>query len=458
MENTPILSIDNAYSSQQQFFQSGQTKNLKFRIIQLKNLKRLILKYEKEIEEALWLDLHKSKQEVFLTETSIVLQEIDNHIRHLKKWTKPHCVSSPIAIFPSKSKIIHEPLGVALIVAPWNYPFQLLFNPLIGAISAGCCAILKSSPQAENISEVMRTIISKAFPTSYIYFCNGNREVNKHLFEKQFDVIFCTGSADMGKRVMAASAKYLTPVVLELGGKSPCIVNKTADIKIAARRIAWGKTLNCGQTCVAPDYLFLHKEIKEKFIDEYKKAVEKLHGKDLKNAPYYPRIIGHNAMERLISYLEYGKVIYGGEYDLKEKYFSPTLLDEVTPDKPVMQEEIFGPIFPIMTFENINEVMTFVNNNHKPLAFYYFGCKKDAKKVMCSTSAGGTCINDTIVHLANHKLPFGGVGNSGMGKYHGKLSFTAFSNARAVVISHNWIDLPFRYPPFKMFRLVKKML
>jgi len=458
MQDCSLTTIESVVAAQRVFFNSDRTKALEFRIENLKRFKSVVLRHEAKITDALWLDLHKSPEEAYLTEISIVIQEIDNHLKHLRSWAKPKRVGTPLQILPSSSKIYFEPLGNALIIAPWNYPFQLLLNPLVGAISAGCCALLKPSPYTPNIARVMEELVAETFDPGHVAIVQGGRVVNQLLLDQRFDLIFFTGSPSLGKLVMQAAAKYLTPVVLELGGKSPCIVDEGANIKVAAKRIAWGKCINAGQTCIAPDYLFVHKSVKEQLLKEIPVAIEKMYGKDIRSSKYFPRIVNDQAVERLQKLLKHGKIVYGGAVDPAERYISPTIVEDVLPDFPVMQEEIFGPILPVMTFESLATVTDYINANEKPLAFYYFGPKKTAQQLLLQTSSGGGCINDTLIHIANHNLPFGGVGNSGMGNYHGKFSFQAFSHARAMVISRNWIDLPFRYPPFKHFGWVKKII
>jgi aldehyde dehydrogenase (NAD+) len=445
-------------NGQRMFFAELRTRDIDFRIRQLKKFRSAILKYETKIAEALWLDLHKSAEEAYLTEISVTLRELDCHIKHLKQWAKPQTIVTPIQLFLSKSAIIYEPLGVALIIAPWNYPFQLLMNSLVGAISSGCCAVLKASPYAPATAKVMEEMIMEIFPENYIGFTQGNREVNQILLEQRFDIIFFTGSPDLGKKVMKAASEHLTPVVLELGGKSPCIVDKDANPTIAAKRIAWGKTINAGQTCIAPDYLFIHHSVKEQFVEKYRKAITDMFGADAKQSNYYARIVNRKAMERLKKLMQHGDIIFGGEIDENNKYIAPTLIDNVKPEYPIMQEEIFGPVLPIMTFDDIKQVTDYVNTHEKPLAFYYFGNNRAAKKILSETTSGGGCINDTLMHIVNHNLPFGGTGNSGMGKYHGKESFLAFSNKRSIVTSPIWFDLAMKYAPFKNFGRIRKIL
>lgn len=355
-----------------------------------------------------------------------------------------------------------EPLGNSLIIAPWNYPVQLLLNPLIGAISAGCTAVLKPSPYVPTVSKVIEEMISETFDRNYIAVVQGNRYVNQALLDERFDLIFFTGSPSLGRQVMSAAAKNLTPVVLELGGKSPCIVNKDADISLAAKRIAWGKTLNCGQTCIAPDYLILHSEIKEEFVREFARSIKELHGDDIFNSPHYVRMVNQSAFDRVVSYMDGAAILYGGRHDRENRFIEPTILDGLSPDAPVLEEEIFGPVFPIVEFDGdnsfVDNVIDYVTSREKPLAFYYFGKEKDGWKVISSTSSGGACINDVIMHIANENLPFGGVGNSGMGRYHSKLSFDVFSHERSVISTPTCMDVPFRYMPYKLFSHIKKLL
>lgn len=458
MENASNQTIIDKIDNHRAYFKSGKTRNVDFRINQLKLFKKSILKYEQRITDALWSDLHKSKEEAYLTEISIVIQEIDNHIKHLRTWAKSTTVATPVHLLPSTSKIIYEPLGLALIIAPWNYPFQLLMNSLVGAISAGCCAVLKPSPYTPKIASVMDELIQETFDAEYISMVQGGREVNAFLLEQRFDIIFFTGSPDLAKIVMKAASKYLIPVVLELGGKSPCIVDAGADVDIAAKRIAWGKMINAGQTCIAPDYLFVHTSLKESLLQKIQENITNWYGDNPQLSPYYPRIVNQNAIDRLKKLLLHGNVIFGGIVDDSDRYFSPTIIENVAPDFPIMQEEIFGPILPVMTFNNIETVLDYVNSHEKPLAFYYFGTNNNAENVLLRTSSGGACVNDTLMHITNHHLPFGGVGNSGMGKYHGRDSFLAFSNARGVVNTPTWFDLPVKYVPFKWFKWVKKII
>ena len=455
--------ISTTRQKQKAFFHSGATLALPFRKQMLRKLASAMHQYEKALSDALWQDLHKSYEEAYLTELSIVYGEIRNHLRHMRRWARPERKCSPLAIMPATSKIIKQPLGNTLIIAPWNYPVQLLLNPLVGAISAGCTAFLKPSPYVPHVSAVLTEMIRATFPEEYIAIVEGNRQVNQMLLAERWDLIFFTGSPSLGKMVMEAASKHLTPVVLELGGKSPCIIDKSADLKVAAKRVAWGKALNAGQTCIAPDYLMIHEDVKDKFLKLLVKEWKHLLTKDPQKAKHFVRIVSDKALDRLIGYLPnsqspiaYGQIYHGGKYDRADRYMSPTILTDVSPDAPVMQEEIFGPIFPVLTFKQIEEVTEFVAKRERPLALYYFG--KQGDYILRHTISGGTCINDVIMHIVNHDMPFGGVGNSGMGTYHGKESFMTFSHRRSVVSTPTFVDMPFRYMPYKLFKLVKKLV
>ena len=458
IENHSPERIKEIIEKQRAFFASGDTLPYEFRREQLKKLLETLKKWEKALCDALWSDLHKSAEEAILTELSIVSGEVKNHIKHLKGWMRRESRPTPLKMTPSRSRIVSEPFGNTLIISPWNYPVQLLLNPLVGAISAGCTAILKPSPYVPETSATIEKMIKETFDEKYVAVVQGNREVNSLLLDERFDLIFFTGSPALGKKVMQAAARNLTPVILELGGKSPCIVDKEANIKIAARRIAWGKTLNAGQTCIAPDYLLIHSSLSERFAIAMREELRRLHGEDTRKSKHFVRMVNDRAFERVSSYLKDGRVVFGGTINAAERYIEPTLLADVSPNSPVMQEEIFGPVLPMITFEDREEALRFVTEREKPLALYYFGNEKDGYEVVRRTSSGGACINDTIMHIANENLPFGGVGNSGMGSYHGRGSFDAFSHKRAVVVTPSWLDLPFRYMPYKMFGLVKKIL
>lgn len=456
LTSTNIGRIGEIRAKQESYFRSGATLDVRTRKANLVAFEKAVLKWEKPLCEALWKDLHKSYEESYIAEVSILLGEIRTHIRNVGKWTRPQRRPTPMKLFPSRSKIISEPLGTALIISPWNYPVQLLLTPLVGVISSGCTAVLKPSPYVPEVSDVIEKMIRDTFPEEYVAVVQGDRNVNTALLEQRWDMIFFTGSPSFGRAVMTAAAKNLTPVVLELGGKSPCIIDKDADIKVAAKRVAWGKSLNAGQTCIAPDYLMLHKNIKDKFLSELEKAFGELLGDDPQKSEHFVRIVNDAAFERLKGYLADGEVVFGGKTDKSERYFSPTVLDHVSPDSPVMQEEIFGPIFPVQSFGEIDEVIRFVSMREKPLALYYFGSQGD--KVLKHTTSGGSCINDVIMHIANENVPFGGVGMSGMGSYHHKRTFDVFTHYRSVISTPTWIDLPFRYMPYMWFNAVKRLL
>lgn len=458
IENTTESRIEELVLKQREFFATGKTRSIPFRKEMLKRFEDGLRKWEKPLSEALWKDLHKSYEEAFMTEIGLIYGEIADASKHLEKWARKRKKPTPMTGMPSSSYIVREPLGCTLIVSPWNYPVQLLLNPLVGAIAAGCTAILKPSPYVGEVSLTLEKFIEDTFPEEYIAIVQGNRVVNGQLFSHRFDLVFLTGSPSLGKIAMEAQSKYLTPMVLELGGKSPCIVDKDADVRIAARRIAWGKCLNSGQTCIAPDYLFLHKEVKDKFIAAFKEELKGLYPDGTESSNFYVHIVKDSAFERIIGYLKDGDIVSGGRFDKESRWIEPTLLENVSPDAPVMQEEIFGPVFPIMEFTDKEEVISFVNGREKPLAFYYFGKEADGWEMISKTTSGGACINDTIMHIANSNIPFGGVGNSGMGSYHSERSFLSFSHERSVLVSPTWIDLNFRYMPYNMFKLVKKML
>ncbi len=436
--------------NQREYFFEGKTKNLGFRIQQLKLLKKIIIRHEKDIMLALKKDLNKSKFETYETEIGFVLSELSYVIKNLPKWARCKRVRTPLTNFLSTSYSYPEPYGVTLIMSPWNYPFQLTITPLIGSIAAGNCTILKPSAYSPNTSDLIDKLISKYFDKSFITVVKGGREANNTLLEQKFDYIFFTGSPTVGKVVMKAASKHLTPVTLELGGKSPCIVDKTANIDLSAKRIIWGKLLNAGQTCIAPDYVFVHESVKDKLIDRMKNYIHEFYGNDISNNPEYPKIISEKHFNRLNSLIENENILFGGESNKETGQIAPSLLDNVSEDSPVMKEEIFGPILPILEYKNINNVINFINSRPKPLALYLFSNNKTThKRIVRNISFGGGCINDTIVHFASSYMPFGGVGESGMGGYHGKTSFDTFSHKKSIVKKSNLVDLTLRYPPYK---------
>ena len=460
MESTSTQQIIAIRNAQKEYFASGATLDIKFRKAMLEKMLGAMDKWEERLADALWTDLHKSYEEAYMTEISIVKGEIKSHIKNVCRWARRRKACSPLKLFPSRSYTVKEPLGNSLIISPWNYPVQLLLNPLVGAISSGCTAVLKPSPYVPNVSQTIADMITETFPQEYIAVVQGHRDVNTALLAQRWDIIFFTGSPDLGKTVMAAAAQHLTPVVLELGGKSPCIINKDADIDVTAKRLAWGKTLNCGQTCIAPDYILIHKDVKEAFIKAFDRELKVLHGEDIMADKHYVRIVNDRSFERITGYFKDGEIIYGGRTDAKTRFIEPTIIENMPLDSPVMTEEIFGPLFPMITIEDnfLETATSFVTSREKPLAFYYFGKESDGWDIIRHTSSGGGCINDVIMHIANENLPFGGVGNSGMGRYHDKDSFEAFSHTRSIVATGTCMDLPFRYMPYKMFKLVKKLL
>ncbi len=463
MENTSTEKIISVSQAQKAYFRSGGTLSVGFRKAMLRKFMAAMEKWEDKLAEALWTDLHKSYEEAYLTEISIVKAEIRNHLKHVGRWASRRKASTPLKLFPSRSYIVKEPLGCSLIISPWNYPVQLLLNPLVGAISAGCTAVLKPSPYVPTVSKVIEDMISETFDSQYIAVVQGNRDVNRALLDLRWDLIFFTGSPALAKSVMASAARNLTPVILELGGKSPCIIDKTADIRVAAKRIAWGKTLNSGQTCIAPDYILIHKDVKEEFVKAFGEEVRNLHGDDIQSDRHYVRMVNDKAFDRVTGYFRDGDIIYGGRTDAASRFIEPTLIENAPLDSPLMTEEIFGPVFPVIVMDDkgnsfSDKVVDFVVSREKPLAFYYFGKENDGWEIIRRTSSGGGCINDVIMHIANENVPFGGVGNSGLGRYHDRDSFEAFSHTRSIIATGTWIDLPFRYMPYKMFKLVKKIL
>ena len=451
--------IDEIITLQRKFFADGATRATAFRLDALTKLRKAVRERTDALSEALREDLNKSAGESYLTEIGLVMQELECHIRHLKRWSRSRRVSTPLTLWPSRSRIRPEPLGVALIVAPWNYPVQLLLCPLVGAISAGNCVLLKSSPLVPHVEAALRDLIAETFGPEYVAFVEGGGDVLDELLKRRFDSIFFTGGSKYGRVVMEAAAKNLTPVTLELGGKSPCIVGRSANIRLAARRIMWGKLLAAGQTCVAPDYLLVHRDLKEGLCREMKHAVGEFFGDYPLRSPAYPRIVSERATARLAGMIgASGRVLWGGEFDVRQRYVAPTLIDNPDDDSPAMTEEIFGPLLPVKTFRHIDEAIGYVNRRDKPLALYYFGDRREAERVLDRTSSGGACVNDTIVHLANGRLPFGGVGESGFGKYHGRSSFDLFSNMRPVVRSSRLIDLPLKYAPYRRLKLYRRLL
>ncbi|UBK68510.1 aldehyde dehydrogenase [Clostridium perfringens] len=449
-------------NKQREYFSTGETKDINFRIEKLKKLRDVLKSEEEKIFEALKKDLMKSSFESYVTEVAMVYDEINMHIKNIKKWSKKRKVKTPLVQFPAKSFIQLEPYGVVLIIGPFNYPFMLTMDPLIGAIAAGNTAVIKPSESAPETSKILKEILEKVFDEKYVLHINPERgkEVVEELLKEKFDYIFFTGSATVGKIVMKAASQYLTPVTLELGGKSPCIIDKDCKLELAARRIVWGKLLNSGQTCVAPDYLYVHKDIEEEFIKKLEEEIKNQFGNNPLESEDYSKMVNEREFNRVLSYIDKEKLVFGGNYNRKTFQIEPTILKNVTWNDPVMEREIFGPIFPILSFENLDEVIRLVNSKDKPLALYYFSEDKNKiEKVINSTSSGGVTINDTLVHVSSSYLPFGGVGNSGMGEYHGKYSFNLFSNKKGVMNRKTFLDLKIRYAPFlNKLTIVKKIM
>ena len=449
-------------NKQREYFSTGETKDINFRIEKLKKLRDVLKSEEEKIFEALKKDLMKSSFESYVTEVTMVYDEINMHIKNIKKWSKKRRVKTPLVQFPAKSFIQLEPYGVVLIIGPFNYPFMLTIDPLIGAIAAGNTAVIKPSESAPETSKILKEILEKVFDEKYVLHVNPERgkEVVEELLKEKFDYIFFTGSATVGKIVMKAASQYLTPVTLELGGKSPCIIDKDCKLELAARRIVWGKLLNSGQTCVAPDYLYVHKDIEKEFIKKLEEEIKNQFGNNPLESEDYSKMVNEREFNRVLSYIDKEKLVFGGNYNRKTFQIEPTILKNVTWNDPVMEREIFGPIFPILLFENLDEVIRLVNSKDKPLAIYYFSEDKNKiEKVLNSTSSGGVTINDTLVHVSSSYLPFGGVGNSGMGEYHGKYSFDLFSNKKGVMNRKTFLDLKIRYAPFQnKLTIVKKIM
>lgn len=454
--------INLIFKNQKEFFESGKTINVDYRIKNLKKLNDIIKKNEDKILNELKKDLGKSNFEGYVTEVGILYDDINFHIKNVKKWSSEEKRKSPIVYYPSKSYIYKEPYGVTLIIGPFNYPFQLVIAPLIGAISAGNTAIIKPSENSRNIALLLEKLINENFPEGYLRVVNplGGKETVSLLLDKPFDYIFFTGSVRVGKLVMQKAAQHLTPVTLELGGKSPCIVDSDAKLKLAAKRIVWGKFLNAGQTCVAPDYLCVHKSVKDELLKLIINEIRVQFGENVRNSEDYPRIVNKSSLERLSGYLNDGKIYYGGNIDEDNLYMEPTLIIKPDLNSPLMSDEIFGPILPILVYEDLDNVIKFINHREKPLALYYFSeSKKKIKYVLTSTTSGGVTINDTIIHVANTNLPFGGVGNSGVGKYHGKESFETFTHNKSVMKRGTFIEFNIRFAPYKnKLNLVKRIM
>ena len=424
--------------------------NISFRKEVLTKLLNEIILHEKEIIDALYFDFKKPAFEAVLTETNYVISELKDTIKNLNNWSKPRRVFSSILNFPSKDYIYKEPYGKVLVISPWNYPFQLALCPLISAFAAGNQVVLKPSELTPKTSEIIAKIIAKVFHTNEVSVVEGGIEVSQKLLSERWDYIFFTGSVAVGKIVAKAAAENLTPTTLELGGKSPCIIDDTANLKLAAKRIVWGKFINAGQTCIAPDYILIQKNMKSHFVDYLKEEITKAYGDNPADSPDFARIVNTKNCERLIGLIDSKKVIFGGQTDLDNCYIAPTLIEETSLETELMKDEIFGPLLPIITYEKESDIEAVISKYEKPLAFYIFTENKVFSKQMIQKySFGGGCVNDTISHILNNRLPFGGVGHSGIGAYHGILSFDTFSHKKSIVKKSNLIDLPFRYAPYK---------
>jgi aldehyde dehydrogenase (NAD+) len=443
------------------FFETGKTKNVDFRIQQLRILRQAIAVNEELIINAMYEDLHKSRYEAFTTEIGLLYSSIRLITKNLKKWAKPQRVPTPLVFFGGQSYIYHEPYGTVLIIGPFNYPVNLIFEPLIGAISGGNCAVIKPAQMTPNVSKVVAKIIKENFEENYIRVIEGDRQATAALINAPFDYLFFTGSVSTGKMVMTAATKNLVPVTLELGGKSPCIVDETANIDLAAKKLAWAKFSNAGQTCVAPDYVYVHKQVKKQFLDNLRKYMLHFYGPNPKENKDFGRIVNEQHTERLAQMIDRDKVIIGGDYDIKNRYIAPTVLDRVSWDDAVMADEIFGPILPVLEFDNLETMIKAINRQSKPLALYLFTTNKAVeKKIIDNISYGGGCINDAFIQVGNPHLPFGGVGASGIGAYHGRRSFETFSHSKSILNRKFDLFPDMIYPPSdeKKLSLIRKFL
>jgi aldehyde dehydrogenase (NAD+) len=438
--------------NQRKFFTAGKTLSIEYRLEILKKLRSLVIRHEEDIKSALWNDFHKPEFEVISTETRFVIKEISLAVRKLRHWSKNKRVRTPLVHFIARSYINPQPYGQVLILSPWNFPVQLSFMPLIGALAAGNCIVLKASRQVPNTISVMEKILDN-FPKELITMINGDHDVSEFLLDYKFDYIFFTGSCKTGKYVMEKASKNLTPLSLELGGKNPCVVAADAKLDFAAKRIAWGKFMNAGQTCICPDYLLVEKKIKDRFLELLINEVTSFYGEEAVQSSYFARIINKEHVKRLSLLMQSGKIVCGGEFSEADCFVSPTIIKDVTQDDPIMQEEIFGPVLPVIDFDNFENVYGIITRNPKPLAAYIFTRDmKLAGRFLQKIQSGTACINDTVIQIASPYLPYGGVGCSGLGRYHGKKSFETFSNMRSVIVKSNLIDINLRYPPYNKFK------
>jgi len=438
--------------SQRQFFRSGKTLDLKYRLQILKKLRSLILSHEQDIKDALWKDFHKPECEVISSEIQFVLKELNHAIRKLRVWAKPKRVKTPIVHIIAHSYVHYQPYGQVLVLSPWNFPFQLSLVPALGALAAGNCVVLKTSQRVPFINSIIEKILSN-LPGELITAINGDHSTSEYLLDYKFDNIFFTGSSSVGRYVMQKASVNLTPVSLELGGKSPCVVAADAKLDFAVKRIAWGKFYNAGQTCVAPDYILIDKRIKERFLELITEEIKSFYGENPEQSDDFPRIINSEGVKRLGSLMKTGQIVTGGTYNVQNRYVAPTIIRDIHPDDPIMKQEIFGPVLPVIDFENFEEVYRIIERYPKPLAVYIFSRNKNlAREFLVKTHSGSAAINDTVIQFASPYLPFGGVGWSGMGRYHGKKSFETFSNIRGVMVKSNLIDLFLRYPPYNRLK------
>lgn len=453
-------SINKLIEKQRTYFNNGNCKSLDFRIQQLKKLKKCLKENESDILQALYLDLGKSEVEAYMSEVGFVYAEIDFMIKNLKSFARPAKVKTPLLYLGAKSSIYSDPLGLVLVIGPWNYPFQLLIAPLVGSMAAGNCTILKPSEFAPHCSELLNNLIKNTFIADYIAVVEGAIPECSSLLNQKFDYIFYTGGSYAGRIVMEAAARNLTPLTLELGGKSPCIVDRDVNITKTARRIAWGKYLNAGQTCVAPDYLMVHRDIKNDLLKAIKESILDFYGSDPLQSKHYSRIINDRHFMRLIALLYDSQIVWGGQNKREEKFIAPTIIENVSLESPVMQEEIFGPILPVLEYEDLHKVIEHINSRPKPLALYFFSRDKiKQKKILSQSSSGGVCINDTLSHITTRTLPFGGVGESGIGQYHGKASFDTFSHKKSVLNNKFFLDASIKYPPYNIsLSKIKKLM
>lgn len=438
-------------TQQRDFFHTGKTLPYAFRLTQLKKLKAVVRFYESEIIKALHQDLNKSEFEAYATELGVFYKELNYTIRHLKKWMHKKRKQTPLVHQPASSYVYPKPFGVVLILSPWNYPFLLALQPLVGALAAGNCVTLKPSEYAPATAELLEKILLDCFDSEYVQIILGDANISSELTNNTFDYIFFTGSTDVGRHVMKAAAKNLTPVTLELGGKSPCIIDHTANLALAAKRIAWGKFTNAGQTCIAPDYILIHHSVKKRFMHELKIAIQNMYGINPCANRHYPKIINTKHFNRLIELMKDAPIYYGGKSNIERSKIEPTLLDLPNDNFQVMEDEIFGPILPIIAYSHLKNVVHYVNEGPRPLACYIFSENtRNINRLIHHIHFGGGVVNDTLIHIANHHLPFGGIGDSGMGAYHGKASFDTFSHKKSILKKANWIDLPFKYAPYKL--------